>query len=145
MPFTRFEVEVTETSLVGDVGRAQKTLERLAAAGVRITLDDFGTGYASIGFLRQLPFQGLKIDKTLIGSSLRDDHARAMMVACVATAKALGMEVTAEGIETVELAALARAAGCDLLQGWHLARAVDAADLAELVSVARDQSARKTA
>lgn len=126
LPPARLTVEVTETSLVADIDRAQATLGTLADAGVGIALDDFGTGYASIGFLRQLPFDSLKIDKTLIADCVTDPKARAMVLACIATAKALGMKVTAEGIETEAQAVLLRHAGCDYLQGWHYARALDA-------------------
>jgi diguanylate cyclase (GGDEF)-like protein len=139
LPPERLTVEVTETSLVSDIALAQLTLETLADAGVGIALDDFGTGYASIGFLRQLPFDSLKIDKSLIANCITDAKARAMVLACIATAKALGMKVIAEGIETEAQATLLRHAGCDYLQGWHFARALDAQAITDF-HVERDRT-----
>jgi diguanylate cyclase (GGDEF)-like protein len=124
MPVERFELEITETSLVKDGRRAKEALDRLSAMGVRITLDDFGSGYASIGFLRQFRFDALKIDRSIVADCTTNPASRGMIMACIAMANAMGIEVVAEGIETEEQAVVMRAAGCHYLQGWLYSRAV---------------------
>ena len=94
--------------------------------GVGIVLDDYGTGYASIGFLRRFRFEKLKLDRSLIVDAVGDAASRTMMAASVTMAKALGMQVTAEGVETEAHAVLARTAGCDQMQGWLYSKAVTA-------------------
>ena len=117
-PPTRLELEVTETHLVLDSVIAGRSLEVIRDFGVQIVLDDFGTGYASIGFLRKFRFEKLKLDRSLIVEAAEDGSSRAMMLASVAVARSLNMDVTAEGVETEAQADLARAAGCDQIQGW---------------------------
>ncbi|MFQ3667052.1 MAG: bifunctional diguanylate cyclase/phosphodiesterase, partial [Sphingomonadaceae bacterium] len=94
-PAGRLELEVTETYLVSDPELARRTLERIAALGVMLCLDDFGTGYASLGFLRQYPFERLKIDRTLVVQAAEDAAAEAMLHASIALARVLGMTVVA--------------------------------------------------
>ncbi len=130
-PASRLELEVTETYLVADPVRARTTLEEIQALGVKTALDDFGTGYASIGFLRQFPFDKLKIDRSLVVDAAINSASRAMLQASVAVARALNMAVTAEGVETQAQADLARIAGCDQLQGWHYFRALHPNDIAD--------------
>lgn len=127
----RLELEVTETHLVVDSVVAGRSLELIRQFGVRIVLDDFGTGYASIGFLRQFRFEKLKIDRSLVVDATKDGGSRAMMLASIAVARSLDMDVTAEGVETEDQAELARAAGCDQIQGWLYYRSMSAADVAE--------------
>lgn len=97
--------------------------------GVSIVLDDYGTGYASIGFLRRFRFEKLKLDRSLIVDATGDAATRTVMASSVTMAKALGMQVTAEGIETEGQASMARIAGCDQMQGWLYSRAVPADEL----------------
>lgn len=132
-PPGRLELEVTETCLVLDPVVAERTLEVIRGFGVRISLDDFGTGYASIGFLRQFRFEKLKLDRSLVVQASEDDGSRAMMLSSIAVARALGMGVTAEGVETEPQADLVRAAGCDRIQGWLYYRAMPAGDIDRLV------------
>jgi EAL domain-containing protein (putative c-di-GMP-specific phosphodiesterase class I) len=96
-------------------------------------LDDYGTGFASIGFLRKFRFEKLKLDRSLLVDSVNDDSTRAVMASSVAIAKALGMKVTAEGVETETHADLARVAGCDQMQGWLYSRAIPADELAQFL------------
>jgi len=117
-PPDRLELEVTETCLVLDPLVAERSLDVVRKFGVKIALDDFGTGYASIGFLRQFRFDKLKLDRTLVVQASNDEGSRAMMLSSIAVARALDMEVTAEGVETEDQAALVRMAGCDQIQGW---------------------------
>ncbi|MEQ8772187.1 MAG: EAL domain-containing protein [Erythrobacter sp.] len=134
-PPQRLELEVTETCLVLDPVVAERTLDVIRGFGVRISLDDFGTGYASIGFLRQFRFEKLKLDRSLVVQASEDDGSRAMMLSSIAVARALGMGVTAEGVETEPQADLVRAAGCDLIQGWLYYRAMPAREIDQLVQI----------
>jgi diguanylate cyclase (GGDEF)-like protein len=133
-PPHRLELEVTETHLVIDSDVAGRSMAMIRDFGVRIVLDDFGTGYASIGFLRQFRFEKLKIDRSLVVEAAEDAGSRAMMLASVAVARSLDMDVTAEGVETEEQAAMVRAAGCDQIQGWLYYKAMTANELEHLLS-----------
>lgn len=133
-PPHRLELEVTETHLVIDSLVAGRSMEMIRDFGVRIVLDDFGTGYASIGFLRQFRFEKLKIDRSLIVEATQDAGSRAMMLASVAVARSLDMDVTAEGVETEAQAEMVRAAGCDQIQGWLYYKAMTAAEIGKLLA-----------
>ncbi len=133
-PAHQLELEVTETCLVLDPEVAERTLDVIRSFGVRIALDDFGTGYASIGFLRRFRFDTLKLDRSLVELAGVDSASRAMMLSSIAMARALNMEVTAEGVETEEQAAMARLAGCDQIQGWLYHRALPAPDIDRLIA-----------
>jgi diguanylate cyclase (GGDEF)-like protein len=128
-PPERLELEVTETHLVADSIVAGRSLEVIRNFGIGIVLDDFGTGYASIGFLRQFRFEKLKIDRSLVIEATQDAGSRAMMLASVAVARSLDMDVTAEGVETEAQAALVRSAGCDHIQGWLYYKAMTASEI----------------
>jgi len=132
-PPARLELEITETYLIGDPAMANRNLEVVRDFGVGIVLDDYGTGFASIGFLRKFRFEKLKLDRSLIVDSVDDDSTRAVMASSVAIAKALGMSVTAEGVETEIHADLARVAGCDQMQGWLYSKAIPADELARFL------------
>jgi diguanylate cyclase (GGDEF)-like protein len=123
-PVGRLELEITETYLIADPETAGQVLQGLHDIGVSIALDDFGTGYASIGFLRQFSFDKLKLDRSLVVDAENSDAARALLQASVAMARALNMEVAAEGVETAGQADLMRIAGCDQLQGWLFDKAM---------------------
>lgn len=123
------ELEVTETCLVLDPVVAERSLDVIRKFGVRISLDDFGTGYASIGFLRQFRFEKLKLDRSLVVQAGEDDGSRAMMLSSIAVARALKMDVTAEGVETPEQADMVRLAGCDQIQGWLYYKAMPASEI----------------
>ena len=131
-PPERLELEITETCLVLDPRNAERTLDVVRGFGVSITLDDFGTGFASIGFLRQFRFNKLKIDRSLVSDAEHDPGSRAMMLSSITVARAMNMDVTAEGVETEAQAALVRAAGCDQIQGWLYYRAMPAAQITDL-------------
>jgi EAL domain-containing protein (putative c-di-GMP-specific phosphodiesterase class I) len=128
-PPGRLELEITETHLVVDSVVAGRSLEVIRDFGVRIVLDDFGTGYASIGFLRQFRFEKLKIDRSLVVDATQDVGSRAMMLASVAVARSLDMDITAEGVETEAQADMVRSAGCDQIQGWLYYKAMTAEEI----------------
>ncbi|MFT4025239.1 MAG: bifunctional diguanylate cyclase/phosphodiesterase [Novosphingobium sp.] len=130
-PPGRLELEITETHLVVDSVVAGRSLEVIRDFGVRIVLDDFGTGYASIGFLRQFRFEKLKIDRSLVVDAAQDVGSRAMMLASVAVARSLDMDITAEGVETEAQADMVRSAGCDQIQGWLYYKAMTADEITD--------------
>jgi diguanylate cyclase (GGDEF)-like protein len=132
-PAERLELEITETYVVLNPKIAVKILADIQMLGIKIALDDFGTGYASIGFLRQFQFDTLKIDQSLVSEAVSDEGARAMVQASIVVARALGMQIVAEGIENEEHAIFMRAAGCDHLQGWYFSRAVKSIDVLTMI------------
>ena len=97
-PPERLELEITETCLVLDPLVAERSLGLIRQFGVNIALDDFGTGYASIGFLRQFRFEKLKLDRSLVVQAQQDNGSRAMMMSSISVARAMDMDVTAEGV-----------------------------------------------
>ncbi len=127
----RLELEVTETCLVLDPVVAERSLSVIRGFGVNVVLDDFGTGYASFGFLRQFRFEKLKLDRSLVVQAGEDDGSRAMMLSSITVARAMKMDVTAEGVETEEQAEMVRAAGCDQIQGWLYFKALPAGEIAQ--------------
>lgn len=132
-PAHLLELEVTETYLVLDPHVAERTLDVIRKFGVKISLDDFGTGYASIGFLRRFRFDKLKLDRSLVVQASLDEGSRAMMLSSIAVARALEMDVTAEGVETTDQADLVRLAGCDQIQGWLYYKPMPASQIDALI------------
>lgn len=130
-PPEQLELEITETCLVLDPVVAERSLSVIRKFGVNVALDDFGTGYASIGFLRQFRFEKLKLDRSLVVDATSDESSRAMMLSSVSMARALKMNVTAEGVETEDQAAMVRTAGCDQIQGWLYFKPMPAQDIAQ--------------
>ena len=115
-------LEVTETALVADGDAAVEVLRELRALGVRLVIDDFGTGYSSLAYLRRLPVDGVKIDRSFVSSLGSSPEDSAIVAAVVGMASALGLTTVAEGVETeAQLAELVRL-GCDDAQGWYFAR-----------------------
>jgi diguanylate cyclase (GGDEF)-like protein len=113
-------VEITETAVIRDRDAAVDVLQRLRAAGVRVELDDFGSGYASFGALRDLPLDGLKIDRSLVVA--KSDGGPRLLAATIENAQGLGLKVIAEGIEDAATLNLVRQLGCDTAQGYHIGR-----------------------
>ncbi|HVN13760.1 MAG TPA: bifunctional diguanylate cyclase/phosphodiesterase [Kineosporiaceae bacterium] len=110
-------VEVTEAALVEEDGVALRTLHRLVDLGVTIAIDDFGTGYSALGYLRRLPAQILKIDKSLTASLLEEPRARAITSAVTQLGRAIGLSVVIEGVESRDVADLVRDMGAQYGQG----------------------------
>ena len=122
-------LELTETVLLEDLSIAQPVLDDLASYGVGIHIDDFGTGYSSLSYLAQLPVQTLKIDQTFVGQLTDPDANTKVVEAIIALGKAMGLEVVAEGVETDQQYAMVRRLGCDLVQGYFIARPMPAEQL----------------
>ncbi|PXW16921.1 putative bifunctional diguanylate cyclase/phosphodiesterase [Paraburkholderia caballeronis] len=112
------ELEITEGVLMAENGSVFPTLSALTQLGVRITLDDFGTGYSSLSYLKRFPVQCLKIDRSFVAELTSDRDSVALTKAIIVMAHALGIEVTAEGVETPEQSAFLRAIRCDRQQGY---------------------------
>ncbi len=125
----RLVLEVTESGLIENPARARDVLQELRALGVRVSMDDFGTGYASLFSLRALPLDELKLDRAFVRDLGQDTPAardsEAIVKASVLMARALHIELLAEGVETAAQAQALSDAGCDLAQGWLYARALD--------------------
>ncbi|MDT3687150.1 MAG: EAL domain-containing protein [Pseudorhodoplanes sp.] len=116
------ELELTESTLLGNVDSAEIAMHRLKAIGVRLALDDFGTGYSSLAYLRRFPFDKLKIDRSFVRSIERAPDAAAIVHAIVSLGRGLGMKVTAEGVETAEQQLFLRAAGVHCMQGYRFGK-----------------------
>ncbi len=121
----RIEIEVTESIAMKNAEHAAAALEALKALGFEVALDDFGTGHSSLAYLRQFPFDRLKMDRGFLRDATASESDRAIIEAIVVLAHSLGLEVVAEGVETQEHIELLRAFGCDLLQGYGIARPMD--------------------
>jgi len=112
------EIEITETSMLADPDGVGKVLRALRELGLRVAIDDFGTGYSSLSHLKRFPIDTLKIDKTFVSDILHDREDAAIVTAVVAMARALDLEVIAEGVETEAQRALLAEQGCDAYQGY---------------------------
>jgi len=125
----RLRVEITETMLMRDPDNARRVLEELRAAGVRVSIDDFGTGYSSLAYLKRLPADELKIDRSFIQHMAEDAGDTAIVRSVIALGHELGLVVTAEGVEDAVSLERLRAFGCDRAQGYYFARPMDADSL----------------
>ena len=125
----RLELELTESVLLGNVDTAEAAMVRLKALGVRVALDDFGTGYSSLLYLRRFPFDKLKIDRSFVRSIEKAADAAAIVHAIVSLGRGLGMQVTAEGVETADQQLFLRAAGVHSMQGFRFGRPVTVAEI----------------
>lgn len=120
----RLAIELTESAIVGDPDRADRTLRALKACDAIVAMDDFGTGFSNLASLQKLPIDVLKIDRSFVTEMLDDPDKVAIVRAVLGLAQALGMKTTAEGVETAELARTLAAMGCTTGQGFHYARAL---------------------
>ena len=136
--YDRVEIEVTESLLIAHDDPALSVVTSLAEAGFAITLDDFGTGYASLNYLNRLPLSRVKIDRQFVSSMITDQRQSAIVGSILSLSKALGMQVTAEGVETREQIALLTAVGCDCAQGYHISKPLPEAELLELFAADRE-------
>lgn len=130
---TRLQLEVTESFLVSQPERAIRLIEQLRQAGILIALDDFGTGYSSIGYLRQFRFDRVKLDRSLIDRIDEDPVQAALVESTMVYAYAMGLAVTAEGIERPEEATLLTRLGCMEFQGFLFARPLQIEQLKRLL------------
>ena len=136
LPAHRLELEVTETLLIDDSGRAQATLQALRAMGVMIACDDFGTGYSSFGYLQNLSFDRIKIDQSFVAGLEVKPNSLRIVQAILAMAASLGVDVTAEGVETERQLALLQEMRCGEVQGYLLGRPMAGDKLHQLMPAA---------
>jgi len=121
-------VEVTESAVMSDPEQSIRVLNGLKALGVHIALDDFGTGYSSLSYLYQLPLDALKIDRSFVQRVIRDANTATIVRAAIDLSHALGFDVVAEGVESAEIVDRLTVMGCDLIQGFHIAKPMSVAD-----------------
>jgi EAL domain-containing protein (putative c-di-GMP-specific phosphodiesterase class I) len=131
---SQLELEIAESMLMIDSGRAKATLDRLAAIGLSLSVDDFGTGYSSLANLKRLPVDGLKIDKSFVMDMAHDPSDAAIVRSTIELAHNLGLRVVAEGVENQESWRRLREQGCDLAQGFHVSRPLPDEELGRLIA-----------
>jgi diguanylate cyclase len=131
---------LTETVLVNRQKEGVDTLHALRAMGLHLSVDDFGTGYSSFSYLKHFPLDTLKIDRAFIREITSDPDDAAISTAIIALGHALGLTVTAEGVETEAQVKLLRQQGCDEMQGYFFSRPVRPELLADLLAAKRNGS-----
>jgi diguanylate cyclase (GGDEF)-like protein len=126
---SRLELEVTESTILVDPLRARAVLTRLSELGVRVAIDDFGSGYTSLGYLKRLPVDVLKIDRSFVISMGADEQDAVIVRSAIELGHNLGLEVVAEGVESADIWSELGRLGCDRAQGFYLSRPVLADEL----------------
>ena len=121
LPANRLQLEITESSIMADPARARRVLEDLDAMGLHLSIDDFGTGYSSLSYLQDLPVREVKIDMSFVTNVLENPRDRVIVRSTIDLARHLGLQSTAEGIESAEAQEWLRSAGCNQGQGYHIA------------------------
>lgn len=124
---SRLEIEITESAFISDPDRALANLERIHATGVQLAIDDFGTGYSSMAYLKRMPIQTLKIDMTFVQHMSENPKDALMVKSAINLAHNLGLKVVAEGVEDEQTLILLRDMGCDITQGYYIAKPMPAA------------------
>ena len=130
MPAEQLWLEVTESMMITQPDQALKTLRELSSLGVRIAIDDFGTGYSSLSFLQRFPIHRLKIDKSFVSSLATDNSARTLVKTIIVMAQSLGLDVVAEGVETVQQLHALGDLQCSQAQGYLISHPVEPHDMA---------------
>jgi diguanylate cyclase len=133
-PPEHLTLEITEQVLVGDLERTAERLRQLAALGIRIELDDFGAGFCNFHYLKRLPLHALKLDRSMIEGIVEDSRDLEVLRGILAMARALRLEVVAEGVENEEQRAAIAREGCAVWQGFLGAKPLAAAEFAVLVA-----------
>jgi diguanylate cyclase (GGDEF)-like protein/PAS domain S-box-containing protein len=131
MPATSLELEVTESSMLANPKRAKVVLGELSALGIRLSIDDFGTGYSSLCYLRELPVDEIKIDRSFVMRMNEEHDDVAIVRSTIDLGRNLGLDVVAEGVETREIWDKLQELGCQTAQGYYLSRPVPAEMLTE--------------
>lgn len=134
VPAHLFWIEVTESMMIDDPEVAQRTLREVRAMGVRIALDDFGTGYSSLSLLQQFPIQRIKIDRAFVSGIADRANDRSLVHTIIAMAQSIGLDLVAEGVETVHQLQSLRELGCDKAQGFLISRPLPSAALPSTIA-----------
>jgi diguanylate cyclase (GGDEF)-like protein len=133
LPADRLLVEVTEDSFAADPEHARVALQQMRTHGIQAAIDDYGTGFSSLAYLRDLPVQELKMDRSFVSTVLTDTRSRTIVDSTRQMAHAMGLRLVAEGVEDSSTAAALVALGIDVLQGYHIARPMPVRDVAAWV------------
>ena len=133
----RLEIELTESVVVDDADAAELAMMELRAMGVRLALDDFGTGYSSLIYLRRFAFDKIKIDKSFLESMEATGESAILVHSVVHLGRALGLTVTAEGVETDEQHRFLQAVGCHLLQGYYFSKPVPSREISRMLEIGK--------
>ncbi len=143
LPASRLELEVTESIFVRDAAQARGALEQVMALGCSVALDDFGTGYSSLGYIRNLRFSTIKVDRSFVqGAAVGNAESLAIIRAVVAMADSLEMSTTAEGVENEAELSIVRQLGCKKIQGYYFGRPMSAAEADTMFTRAQPQYRR---
>ncbi len=129
LPRYVLEIELLETETMSDLSLVHFAIEELERLGVRVSIDDFGTGYSSLTYLQQLPAHFIKIDQSFVRDLLGNEKDRTLVQGIINLARTFGRQTVAEGVETERHAELLRQMGCDILQGYGIARPMPRTDL----------------
>jgi diguanylate cyclase (GGDEF)-like protein len=133
MPAELLQIEITESMMMHNVGRAIELLDIIRSRGVRLAIDDFGTGYSSMSLMKKFPVDTIKIDRSFVQDLPHDSEDKAIAEAIISMGKALGLTVIAEGVETADQARFLREHDCDEMQGYLFSRPVPAGAIPELI------------
>ncbi len=139
IPYGQLELEITETALMGDINVVNGQLTTLRASGIRIALDDFGTGYSSLRHLHRCAVDRVKIDQSFVTGLDRGNEAAAITKAVIFLGQAMGLQVTAEGVETEAQRRFLVDAGIDEMQGYLFSKPADEASFTEMMNARRRQ------
>jgi len=129
----QLELEITETTILADPFRVRQVLARLNEMGLGLAIDDFGTGYSSLAYLKRLPVQTIKIDRSFVAGMCSDPSDATIVRSTIDLGRNLGLAVVAEGVESQEVWDALRSLGCSLAQGYLIGRPMPAQDLVELL------------
>lgn len=135
-----FELEITESTLIDNFSETLGMMYRLKAQGFRLAIDDFGTGYSSLTYLKQMPVDAIKIDRSFVMGMLENPHDLQIVVSTIAMVQKLGLDVVAEGVESFAVVELLKQHQCDFAQGYYFSRPLAEDQLPAFVSQVLQQS-----
>ncbi|MEO8411190.1 MAG: EAL domain-containing protein, partial [Propionivibrio sp.] len=134
MTGARICIELTESALMDDIAATLPRLRMLCDMGIELSIDDFGTGYSSLAYLKRLPLDELKIDRSFLLGIHSDEHSAAIVDTIITMGHKLGLRIVAEGVETAEQLAFLREHGCDIYQGYFFSPPVTPEQFVELLT-----------
>ncbi len=137
LPPSCLVLEITETAMMSDPVQAKEILTNLDVMGIRIAIDDFGTGHSSLAYLKSLPVDEIKIDKSFVKNMIRDENDASIVRATISLAHDMGLKVVAEGVEEQSAQDRLKADGCDIIQGQHICRPLPAYELDRMLTPSR--------
>ena len=135
MPATLLELEITESVFIDDMDDVIEKMNILRESGIRFSMDDFGTGFSSLSYLRKLPIDTLKIDKSFVDTVVTDNPTRTIAETIIGMGKKLGFHTIAEGVEDEVQFDLLRDIGCDIIQGFYMGRPMVSEKIEELLAL----------